>query len=182
MPSILKKSHLLIDKDLSSLKEEEQSSGSLIEITESPSKTDTSQVSLHKEFEENNKETALDELANRASLKNEEILEPSVKKKPEENRNFFKKWFSKSKNEENPKGEEKFTEIIKEKRKINEKTALELIAKRLKSLVAMLDFNVNQEFLKNFEKESLVTKNKVFWNKIIWSEFSLDWKPNEKFE
>jgi len=121
-------------------------------------------MNLQKEFEENNKETALDELSNRGSIKNEENMEGSQKKKGEENeksKNFFQKWFVKSNKTENLKQEEKFNEIVKEKRKINDKINMEHIAKRFKNLVTLSDFSINSEFLKIFEKESNVFKNKV---------------------
>ena len=60
--------------------------------------------------------------------------------------------------------EEKMAEIVKEKRKISEKMNLEQIAKKIKSLVTMNDFIINQEFLKMFEKESNVFKNKVIYS------------------
>lgn len=155
MPPILKKSQMLIDKDVFNFKEEASNSQGFIGINEKNNEND-----LNLEKEQNNKETAFEELANRNSLKNEEISENLGKN--EEKKNFFQKLFVKLNNKhENPKNEEKMAEIVKEKRKISEKINLEQIAKKFKSLVTLNDFSINQEFLKMFEKESNVFKNKV---------------------
>ena len=158
IPPILKKSQMLIDRDIFNFKEE--NSQIFIEINE---KNSENPLNSQKEIEKNNNETPFEELANRNSVKNEEIVENSVKN--EEKKSFFQKIFVKLNNKhENPKNEEKMAEIVKEKRKISEKMNLEQIAKKIKSLVTMNDFIINQEFLKMFEKESNVFKNKVIYS------------------
>ena len=158
IPPILKKSQMLIDRDIFNFKEE--NSQIFIEINE---KNSENPLNSQKEIEKNNNETPFEELANRNSVKNEEIVENSVKN--EEKKSFFQKIFVKLNNKhENQKNEEKMAEIVKEKRKISEKMNLEQIAKKIKSLVTMNDFIINQEFLKMFEKESNVFKNKVIYS------------------
>ena len=152
MPVILKKSQILIEKDISHFKEE-----NFIEVfSENPSiKLENSLP----EFEENSKETAFEELAQKTLNFNKNEM-----KKHEENseksKNFFQKFFSKSK-ENQQKTEEKLQEIVKEKRKIVDKLNIEAVAKCLQKLAISNEITINQDFLKNFEKENANFKNKV---------------------
>ena len=162
MPQILKKSQFLIEKDILNLKEEISTPNSFVEFFESPSiKQNLNDIFHNETTEEKAKETALDELANKNSLSHEEI----EIKKPEENeksQNFFKKWFKKSNKTDNQEAKTiRLAENIKEKRKIIDKLNIENIGKSLKNLTSSNNIVINQEFLKNFEKENNNFKNKV---------------------
>lgn len=172
IPQILKKSQILIDKDISLFKEETNSTASLLEFTENSavnSNSSENNNNFFKEEEEKNKESAFDELVSKHSPNKEE--NSNEKKKNEEiekPKNFFKKLFTRSnKNDNNIKIEEKFSDILKEKRKSTEKLSLQNIANCLKNINHSQTLEINKDFIKHFEKENHNFKNQVKKSLII---------------
>lgn len=175
IPHVLKKSQILIEKDVIFFKEEVSTSNNVIEFLEAPTvkaNINDLKINLPNSLEEKSKETALDELSNPSTIKNEEVSEKSQKKKQEESEkssNFFKNFFRKSNSKsDQTKIEDGLSENIKEKRKIVDKLHLETILYTLKKLSTYSEIAINQDFLKNFEKENYNFKSKVHFSfKII---------------
>lgn len=168
IPQILKKSQILIDKDISIFKEETNSTASLLEFTENSAVNSNNgsenNNNLFKEEEEKTKESAFEELVNKQSQIKEENYEKKKNEEIEKPKNFFKKLFTKSNKNDNIKAEEKlekFSEILKEKRKSTEKLNLHNIANCLKNINHSQTLEINKDFIKNFEKENQNFKNQV---------------------
>lgn len=160
IPQILKKTQILIDKNIENVKEDAKSSQNFIELHENVDYQESC-LSILSEKGIKRKESALDELAKTNASNEDSSFNNNKTEGNEKSYNFFKKIFTKSNKNDNAKNLESFSEILKEKRKPNDKLNLHNISICLKNINQSNTLSINQNFLKNFEKENNNLKNQV---------------------